>query len=164
MHVAGIVWDVCCWARHRMPSPCRRPRTAVAGRFGADRRGRKRVGELPARANKSDAGRLQAAGNGRRRDRLPAGSTLTGQPLSLLNVLASTPDRRQQLEMTRAYWRLAQAVADVSLLPGSCRAAGRIKPAGDEPASLRLARASATAMLQPGGVGGDPCPMRIGRD
>ena len=33
--------------------------------------------------------------------RLPTGSTVSGQPLSLLSVLASTPDRRQQLELTR---------------------------------------------------------------
>ena len=79
--------------------------------------------------------------------RLPSGSPLTGQPLTLLSVLASTPDRRQQLEMTRAYWRLAQAVAEYHFCLDHSEQLERIKPAGDEPASLRLARASAAAML-----------------
>jgi len=104
--------------------------------------------------------------------RLPAGSSLTGQPLHLVSVLASTADRHQQLEMTRAYWRLTQAVAEYHfcldhsgrlerLKPPSHNVAqppsaveqwstqpGAAVPQGAEPASLRLARASAAAGLR----------------
>lgn len=80
--------------------------------------------------------------------RLPSGSMLTGQPLSLLSALASTSDRHQQLEITRAYWRLAQAVADYHFYLDHTGRLERIKAAGPEPASLRLARASAAAVLR----------------
>jgi hypothetical protein len=79
---------------------------------------------------------------------LPKGSTLTGQPLTLLSVLGSTPDRRQQLEMTRAYWYLVQAVAEYHFCLDHAQELEGIKPTGHEPASLRLARASAAAMLR----------------
>jgi len=78
---------------------------------------------------------------------LPAGGTLTGQPLGLLSALSSTPDRRQQLEVTRAYWHLVQAVAAYHFCFNHAQEMGRVKLAGNEPASLRLARASATALL-----------------
>ena len=50
--------------------------------------------------------------------------------------------------MTRAYWRLAQAVAEYHFCLDHSGRLGRIKPAGAEPASLRLARASAAAVLR----------------
>ncbi len=79
---------------------------------------------------------------------LPKGSTLTGQPLTLLSVLELTPDRRQQLELTRAYWDLAQAAAEYHFCLDHAQDLERIKPTDNEPASLRLARASAAAMLR----------------
>ena len=78
---------------------------------------------------------------------LPTGSALAGQPLSLMSALSSTPDRRQQLEIARGYWRLVQTVAAYHFCLEHSQQLGRIKPAGNDPASLRLARASATAML-----------------
>jgi hypothetical protein len=80
--------------------------------------------------------------------RLPSGSTIGGQPLTLLNVLGSTPDRRQQFEMARAYWHLMQAVGEYRFCLDHVQNLGRLKPPGGEPASLRLARASAAAMLR----------------
>ena len=78
---------------------------------------------------------------------LPAGSTLTGQPLTLFSVLSSTADRRQQLELTRAYWHLVQAVAGYRFCLDHAQQIERAKPASNEPAELRLARASTAAML-----------------
>jgi len=46
---------------------------------------------------------------------LPADAALTGRPLALADVLASAPDRRRQLEATRAYWGLVQAVGEYRL-------------------------------------------------
>ena len=78
---------------------------------------------------------------------LPPGSTLTGQPWTLFNVLSATADRRQQLEMTRAYWRLVQAVAEYHFCGEHAGRLARMKsPGGD--AATRLAQASAAAMLR----------------
>jgi hypothetical protein len=79
---------------------------------------------------------------------LPSGSTLAGQPLTLLSALGSTPDRRQQLEITRAYWSLAQAVAEYHFCHDHAQQLGRTQTMGNEPAALRLARTSAAAMLR----------------
>jgi hypothetical protein len=40
-----------------------------------------------------------------------AGTALSGQPLTLAAALGATADRRQQWEVTQAYWRLVDAVA-----------------------------------------------------
>jgi hypothetical protein len=80
--------------------------------------------------------------------RLPSGGAIVGQPVSLAGVLASTQDRRQQLEMTYAYWRLVQAVAEYHYCVEHAQNTERLKPASGEPASLRLARASAAAMVR----------------
>ena len=77
---------------------------------------------------------------------LPAGSGLVGQPLTLLSVLASTPDRRQQLETVRAYWQLLQAVAEYHFCLDHAQRLDRIKPVDGESPWLRLAKASAAAM------------------
>ncbi len=42
---------------------------------------------------------------------LPADSRLAGRPLTLGGALSSTADRRRQLDVAHAYWRLMQAVA-----------------------------------------------------
>ena len=77
---------------------------------------------------------------------LPKGSTISGQPTPLLNVLTSSTDRRQQLEMVRAYWRLTQAVAEYHFCFDHVQVLLRMKSSGDS-ASLRLALASASAMF-----------------
>jgi hypothetical protein len=79
---------------------------------------------------------------------LPPGSRLTGRPLSLLAALSSTSDRRQQLEVTHAYWRPDEAVAVDHF---SLDYAGRLEGlgAGERPGPLlRAARASAAALLR----------------
>jgi hypothetical protein len=78
---------------------------------------------------------------------LPPSSTLTGQPLSLSSALASTPERRQQLDIARGYWRLVETVAAYHFCLEHAERLAHLAPAGNEPASLRLARASATALL-----------------
>lgn len=76
---------------------------------------------------------------------LPSGSTITGQPWTLVSVLSSTPDRRQQLELTRTYWRLAQAVADYHFCFAHVQ---RLDRMGASDNAARLARASAAAALR----------------
>lgn len=79
---------------------------------------------------------------------LPSGSTITGQPWTLVSVLSSTPDRRQQLELTRTYWHLVETVADYHFCFDHVQQLERIKAASDASASVRLARASAAARLR----------------
>ena len=78
---------------------------------------------------------------------LSPGSTPAGQPWTLFNVLSSTTDRRQQLEMTRAYWRLVQAIAEDHFCADHAGRLGRMNSAGGDAATPRLAQASAAAML-----------------
>jgi len=79
---------------------------------------------------------------------LPAQSTLTGQPLSLLDALGSTPDRRRQLEAVHAYWRLAQAVAEYHFCLDYVQGLEKLKDGAEKNVSLRLIRTSATAQLR----------------
>jgi len=79
---------------------------------------------------------------------LPAGSALTGQPLTLVRVLSSTPDRRRQLELTKTYWRLAQAVAGYHFCCSRANELEKLSPRAEDAAAMRLARASATASLR----------------
>ncbi|MEN6407088.1 MAG: hypothetical protein ABFC77_11525 [Thermoguttaceae bacterium] len=78
---------------------------------------------------------------------LPAGSALTGQPLTLLSAVSSTMDRREQLEMVRSYWQLVQAVGDYRFCLDSVKTLESLKSLG-EGASLRLAEASSSAMVR----------------
>ncbi len=79
--------------------------------------------------------------------RLPADSALTGRPLTLLEALGSTIERRRQLEIVRAYWRLVEAAAEYRFSLDHTR---QLEPAniGGEDASLRSDRAEAAARLQ----------------
>jgi hypothetical protein len=79
---------------------------------------------------------------------LPTGITVSGQPVTLVNALSSTMDRRQQLEITRTYWRLAQAVAEYHYCLDHAHTLEQIPASRGETASLRLARASAAAMVR----------------
>jgi hypothetical protein len=76
---------------------------------------------------------------------LPAGSKLAGQPWTLLNVLSTTADRRQQLELTRAYWRLVQAVGEYHFCTDH---ATRLTRLTASEAATRLRQAEAGAMLR----------------
>ena len=79
---------------------------------------------------------------------LPVGSAVTGQPLTLLSALSATTDRGQQLQIVRAYWRLAQAVAEYHFCWDHAKTLDRIKMAGRADASLRLAESTAAAQLR----------------
>jgi hypothetical protein len=78
---------------------------------------------------------------------LPAGSTLAGQPWTLFNVLSATADRRQQLELTRSYWRLVQAVSEYHYCADHATRLARLKSSSGEAAN-RLAQTEAAAMLR----------------
>ncbi len=80
---------------------------------------------------------------------LPEGSALTGQPWTLQDVLATTPDRRQQLELVRTYWELARAVGEYRYCWEYAQGVERLAAsAAQGEASIRHSRASAAAMLR----------------
>jgi hypothetical protein len=77
---------------------------------------------------------------------LPSGSKITGQPMPLLNIIKLSTDRRQQLEMVRGYWRLAQSVAEYRFCWEHVQTLQGFRASGDATA-LRVAQASAMAQL-----------------
>jgi hypothetical protein len=79
---------------------------------------------------------------------LPPGSAVSGRPLALATILASTTDRRQQIELVHAYWRLAEAMADYHCAWIQSGQLARLQVSADEAAELRVAQLSATAALQ----------------
>lgn len=79
---------------------------------------------------------------------LPAASRLTGQPLTLLTALSSTFDRRQQLAVTQAYWRLAEAVAVYHFSLDHDRQLEGLEAGAGEASMLRAARASSAALVR----------------
>jgi hypothetical protein len=78
----------------------------------------------------------------------PTGSTLAGQPLTLVNALRATSDRSQQLQIVRTYWRLTQTVADYRYCFDYAKTIERVKAAGRGDPAIRSAEASATAQLR----------------
>jgi len=79
---------------------------------------------------------------------LPVGSTIAGQPLTLVAALGSTGDRGQQLRVVRAYWRLAQAIAEYRFCADHARTLGQIRTGSRGDAMVRLAEATAAAQLR----------------
>ena len=79
---------------------------------------------------------------------LPVGSTVAGQPLTLLAALGSIGDRGQQLRIVRAYWRLTQAIAEYHFCADHAKTLGQIRSTGRGDALVRLAEATATAQLR----------------
>jgi len=79
---------------------------------------------------------------------LPPEGRLTGRPLSLLAALSSTADRRQQIEVMHAYWRLAEAVAVYCYSLDYDRQIQGLEAGGDQAGALRAARASSAASVQ----------------
>jgi len=79
---------------------------------------------------------------------LPPEGRLTGRPLSLLAALSSTADRRQQIEVTHAYWRLAEAVAVYCYSLDYDRQLQGLQTGGDQAGAWRAARASSAASVQ----------------
>jgi len=79
---------------------------------------------------------------------LPPDSSITGQPLPLVQALSASADRRQQLAITRVYWQTAEAVAKYHYCLDHASQLGRVQSRRGEEASLQAARAAATAMLR----------------
>lgn len=78
----------------------------------------------------------------------PPGSALTGRPLTLLAALSSTMDRRHQLEVTRAYWRLVEAVAVYYFSLEHDRQLQDFAAEARQEPLLRTARASSAALVR----------------
>ena len=79
---------------------------------------------------------------------LPPDSVLTGRPVRLLSLLSLVQDRRRQLELTHAYWRLVEAVANYSLCLQENHRLERLPSSGEGGAGLRAARDSLAASLE----------------
>jgi hypothetical protein len=77
----------------------------------------------------------------------PPGGSITGQPLTLLAALSSSADRRQQLEITHSYWRLAEAVGDYHFFWEYDKQLKRMRVQPAEAAALRTAQAASAASL-----------------
>ena len=78
---------------------------------------------------------------------LPQGK-LYGQPLTLLAAVSSATDRRQQLEVTHAYWRLVEAAAGYHSALDYDNRLKQLQPEAGQAGLLRAAWASSAAMLQ----------------
>ena len=76
---------------------------------------------------------------------LPADSALTGRRVGLLSLLSLTQDRRRQLELTHAYWRLVEAVANYSFCLQENHRVASLPSVGEGAADLRAARDSLAA-------------------
>lgn len=79
---------------------------------------------------------------------IPQSSTITGQPLALLQALSVTADRRQQLAITNAYWKSVETVAKYNFCLNQVNQLGELQSQGDESAILQSARSAASAMLR----------------
>jgi hypothetical protein len=79
---------------------------------------------------------------------LPTESRIAGQPLTLMQALATSPDRRQQLSIARAYWQTAETVAKYHYCFDHVEQLGRLECRKGDEASLAAERAAATAMLR----------------
>ncbi|MCE5266415.1 MAG: hypothetical protein LLG00_00820 [Planctomycetaceae bacterium] len=101
----------------------------------------------PAKAN---AGRRSGGATDMVTDavRLPSGATVTGQPITLLAALSPTADRRRQLDIVRAYWRLFEAVGEYRYAFDFAKSVESIRARGNEESPLRAARAAAAAELR----------------
>ncbi|MEN6452605.1 MAG: hypothetical protein ABFC96_19110 [Thermoguttaceae bacterium] len=136
------------------PSPSAGEASNSGGRPGS------RFGTETPGARPLDAGAISGpSGRGARRStgaadmmadaaRLPQGATLTGQPMTLVNAIGSGADRRAQLEIVRAYWRLFAAAADYRYASDYAKTVEPLRLRGSDSASLRAARAAASAQLR----------------
>jgi len=77
----------------------------------------------------------------------PPQSRLQGRPLTLLAAVSAATDRRRQIEVTHAYWRLVEAVADYHVALDHDDRLRELQPGEGELATLRAAQASSSAML-----------------
>jgi len=79
---------------------------------------------------------------------LPPGNTISGQPVSLVSVVATAPERQRQIEAVHAYWRLSEAVGDYHFCFERQQRLTRLSAGNDEAADLRTAQAIAAAQIR----------------
>jgi len=83
---------------------------------------------------------------------LPLGEQITGRPLTLQTALSAAGDRKRQLEVIHAYWRLAEAVSVYHFSSNHDRQLGQLSKfegiAAQEASLLRTAQASSAALLR----------------
>lgn len=79
---------------------------------------------------------------------LPAGGTVNGRALALRDALATTSDRRRQLETVQAYWRLIAALAEYRIAFDEKDLFDRVQGKPADAALVRTARASSAAALR----------------
>lgn len=77
----------------------------------------------------------------------PAGAVLVGRPVGLAEALASTPDRATQFEAIRAYWGLAEAVAEYYYAAAAHAQLQPLTPRTGDALVLATAQASAAAAV-----------------
>lgn len=79
---------------------------------------------------------------------LPSEGPIQGQKLTLLEALSTTMDRRRQAEITHAYWRLSEAIAEYHYSAEESAAIQQLAAHPQDAAMLDTAKASAAAALQ----------------
>jgi len=75
-------------------------------------------------------------------------SKLTGKPLTLLAAISSAADRRQQLEVAHAYWRVVEEMAEYRFVLDYRNRLNRSPLGPKESGVLRAVQSSAAATLQ----------------
>ncbi|MGA2258785.1 MAG: hypothetical protein ABSG53_29310 [Thermoguttaceae bacterium] len=80
---------------------------------------------------------------------LPPGSTISGQPVSLVSVVATVPGRQRQIGAVHAYWRLAEAVGEYHFCHERQQRIAPLRAENGEAADLlRAVQAVATAQMR----------------
>ncbi len=79
---------------------------------------------------------------------LPTGGAITGRRVTLMDVLANTIQQQRQAEITHAYWRLAEAVAEYHFAFAENAAISQIQVRPADAAMLKTAQSSAAAALE----------------
>jgi hypothetical protein len=79
---------------------------------------------------------------------LPPGSTISGQPVFLVSVVATVPQRQRQIDAVHAYWRLAEAAGEFRVSYERQQRLARLRAGNGEAAELRTAQAVAAAQVR----------------
>lgn len=79
--------------------------------------------------------------------KLPAQSVINGRNFTLLEGLSTTMDRRRQAELTHAYWRSAQAIAEYHYAFNENAAIQQFQARPQDAVMLEAAKSSAAAAL-----------------
>ncbi len=79
---------------------------------------------------------------------LPPGTTIAGQQVSLVSVVATAPERQRQIEAVHAYWRLTEAIGEYHFAFERQQRLAPLRSGNNEAADLRTARAIAGAQIR----------------